>query len=241
MAHSLNPRNVNVKDSGTTRYNILCKIIKANGIPLAISRFPAPNLQIRRRWISIVSSKPVNNSCIQQSEYLTPLVFDTLAGKFAGEKYMNIAIRCSVWDTLCRQVCRRLFNLENMSLAFHLFPTSGISERAATVGFRFGARGTHTSRTIMLTELSAVLAVTPDGASREDYAAAIIEGNCLGKATAATRRLTNQRLGELYGLDSRMPLPFLRCRPGKNYGATRSKPRCELLSKSGSTMRRWTR
>ena len=58
----------------------------------------------------------------------------------------------------------------------------------------------------MLAELSAVLAATPEAALREDYAAAIIEGNCLGKATAATRRLTNQRLGELYGLDSRMPL-----------------------------------
>src|SRR5262249_17470228 len=29
----------------------------------------------------------------------------------------------------------------------------------------------------------------------------IIEGNCLGKPTASTRRLSNQRLGELYALD----------------------------------------
>lgn len=93
-----------------------------------------------------------------------------------------------------------------MASAFPLFPTSGLSERAAQVGFRFGAKGTHTSRTMMLTELAAVLAATPDAASRADYAAEIIEGNCLGKATTATRRLTNQRLGELYGLDSRIPL-----------------------------------
>lgn len=59
---------------------------------------------------------------------------------------------------------------------------------------------------MMLAELSAVLATTPEAASREDYAAAIIEGNCLGKATTATRRLTNQRLGELYGLDRAIPL-----------------------------------
>lgn len=59
---------------------------------------------------------------------------------------------------------------------------------------------------MMLAELTAVLAATTDAASREDYAGAIIEGNCLGKATTATRRLTNQRLGELYGLDSRIPL-----------------------------------
>ena len=58
----------------------------------------------------------------------------------------------------------------------------------------------------MLEELTAVLSAAPEGASREDYAAAIIEGNCLGKATTATRRLTNQRLGELYGLDPQVPL-----------------------------------
>lgn len=90
--------------------------------------------------------------------------------------------------------------------AFPLIPASGVSDRAAKVGFRFGAKGTHTSRTMMLDELTAVLSAAPDGASRADYAVAIIEGNCLGKATTATRRLTNQRLGELYGLDPRMPL-----------------------------------
>lgn len=58
----------------------------------------------------------------------------------------------------------------------------------------------------MLAEISAVLAATPDSASREQYAAAIIDENCLGKATAATRRLTNQRLGELYALDPGTPI-----------------------------------
>src|SRR5882724_6806537 len=90
--------------------------------------------------------------------------------------------------------------------AYLLIPGSGALDRAAKVGFRFGAKGTHTSRTMMLSELVAVLAATADGASRADYASAIIEGNCLGKATTATRRLTNQRLGELYGLDSQIPI-----------------------------------
>ena len=58
----------------------------------------------------------------------------------------------------------------------------------------------------MLDELGAVLAAAPEAASREDYAEAIVDGNCLGKATTATRRLTNQRLGELYGLDLRIAL-----------------------------------
>ena len=59
---------------------------------------------------------------------------------------------------------------------------------------------------MMFAELSAALAAVAESGSREDYAAAIIEGNCLGKATTATRRLTNQRLGELYGLDGAIPL-----------------------------------
>src|SRR5690242_1888895 len=73
-------------------------------------------------------------------------------------------------------------------------------------GYRFGARGTHTSRTLMFSELSGALLSTPANASRADYASAIIEGNCLGKSTAATRRLTNQRLGELYALEPKVPV-----------------------------------
>lgn len=77
---------------------------------------------------------------------------------------------------------------------------------AAQAGFRFGDKGTHTSRTIMLDELSRVITATFPNAQRKDYAAAIIEENCLGKPTASTRRLTNQRLGELYGLDPSIPI-----------------------------------
>jgi len=58
----------------------------------------------------------------------------------------------------------------------------------------------------MLEELDGLLQAVPAQASREDYALAIIEENILGKETTATRRSTNQRLGELYGLDRRIPL-----------------------------------
>lgn len=58
----------------------------------------------------------------------------------------------------------------------------------------------------MFPELSAALTATPENASRVDYAVAIIDANCLGKSTTATRRLTNQRLGELYALDPRVPM-----------------------------------
>lgn len=73
-------------------------------------------------------------------------------------------------------------------------------------GFRFGEIGTHTSRTIMVDELTALFAHTSVRATREDYAVAIVNENCLGKETHSTRRLTNQRMGELYGLDLGIPL-----------------------------------
>ena len=73
-------------------------------------------------------------------------------------------------------------------------------------GFRSGDKGTHTSRTIMLDELSTLLESLPAEAGRADYLAAIIEDNALGKQTAATRKLTAQRLSELYVLDPNVAL-----------------------------------
>jgi hypothetical protein len=87
---------------------------------------------------------------------------------------------------------------------FVLFPN--FDAGPGSIGFRRGAKGTHTSRTMMFEELSRVLEVTNQDARRADYAAAIIDGNCLSKPTASTRRLSNQRLGELYGLDPLIPL-----------------------------------
>ena len=77
---------------------------------------------------------------------------------------------------------------------------------AEAVGFRLGAKGTHSSRTIMLAELEAVLKAIPTDATHTDYASAIVEANCLLKATVATRRISVQRLRELYGLDPKLPL-----------------------------------
>ncbi len=58
----------------------------------------------------------------------------------------------------------------------------------------------------MLAELSAVLGATEPNSQRDDYTTAIVDGNCLAKPTTATRRLTNQRLGELYALDPSVPI-----------------------------------
>ncbi len=93
-----------------------------------------------------------------------------------------------------------------MNSIFSLWPVTGPSEEANRIGFRFGAKGTHTSRTMMLAELSATFAAVSEGAVREQYSVEIIEGNCLGKATNATRRLTHQRLSELYALDLGVPI-----------------------------------
>ncbi len=101
----------------------------------------------------------------------------------------------------CRQVCR-----QKMIHNYNFFQALVLKQLVETKGFRFGLVGTHTSRTIMLTELNAVLDAVPSESSRSDYASAIIESNCLAKATTSTRRLTNQRLGELYGLDRSVAL-----------------------------------
>lgn len=85
-------------------------------------------------------------------------------------------------------------------------PTPLDTPTTQKAGLRFGDKGTHTSRTMMLAEITELLEATPPEADRAAYAQAIIEDNALGKQTAATRRLTNQRLGELYALDPSVPI-----------------------------------
>lgn len=96
--------------------------------------------------------------------------------------------------------------MESQYAEFRFYPANEPRIKAEEVGFRFGDKGTHTSRTMMLAELGAVLDVTGETAERDDYTSAIIDGNCLSKATAATRGLSSQRLSELYGLDPKLPL-----------------------------------
>lgn len=58
------------------------------------------------------------------------------------------------------------------------------------------------SRTMMLDELALLLAQTPVKAGLDEIAAAITEGNVLGKPTLSSRRKSLSHLRELYGLDS---------------------------------------
>ena len=87
-----------------------------------------------------------------------------------------------------------------------LLRNSEASQPWIKAGFRIGDKGTHTSRTIMLKELALLFEDQEQGASREAYVSAIIDQNCLGKQTVSTRKLTCQRLSELYGLDPSIPL-----------------------------------
>ena len=59
---------------------------------------------------------------------------------------------------------------------------------------------------MMLEELSTLLDAVRADAGRSDYLAAIIEENALGKPTTATRKITAQRLTELYALEPAVPL-----------------------------------
>ena len=90
-----------------------------------------------------------------------------------------------------------------MQTTFAALPRTAAMKRA---GFRFGARGTHGSRTIMCRELTELFAALPTNATRDDYTAAIVDENALGKPTYTTRSASRQRLTEMYGLDPRLAL-----------------------------------
>lgn len=77
---------------------------------------------------------------------------------------------------------------------------------ALAAGMSNEPSGTHTSRTIMLEELAALLASCPRNATYEDYASAVVDTNVLGKATLATRKKSLRHLRELYALRAETPV-----------------------------------
>ncbi|MCF6289523.1 MAG: hypothetical protein L3J03_00750 [Desulfobacterales bacterium] len=84
--------------------------------------------------------------------------------------------------------------------------TSDTHSSSVRLGFRFGDKGTQSSRTIMFEELQSLLDAVPGNRERLDYEKAALEDNCLGKKTLSTRKLSLQRLSELYALDPGVPL-----------------------------------
>jgi len=69
------------------------------------------------------------------------------------------------------------------------------------LGFKAGSGGAHSSRTMMLADLTALLSSAPAEAKRDDFNKRIVEENCLGKKTTSNRWLTARHLADLYGLD----------------------------------------
>ena len=78
---------------------------------------------------------------------------------------------------------------------------SQIPRSAEASGLRIYPTGTHLSSTVKLRELRTLLAQRSVDDGLSDYRAAVIKQNVLGKPTATTRRITFDRLRELYGLD----------------------------------------
>lgn len=68
-------------------------------------------------------------------------------------------------------------------------------------GFVIDGFGAHSSRTIMLHELTLLLAACPMAYGLADYARAILDNNVLLKKTDVTRRESVRRLRALYSLD----------------------------------------
>lgn len=81
-----------------------------------------------------------------------------------------------------------------------------VPDAAIPCGFRNGPGGAHDSRTIMLSELRALLAAVPPDAPSTQYAWAAVEENALGKRTVANRKGTLGRLRELYALSPALPV-----------------------------------
>lgn len=76
----------------------------------------------------------------------------------------------------------------------------------AALGFRNGISSVHTSRTMMFAELSLVLEHVGTNTKADEYVAAIVDQNVLGKPTQTTRKRSAQRLAELYSLDQNRPV-----------------------------------
>jgi hypothetical protein len=93
-----------------------------------------------------------------------------------------------------------------LSLRQQEFEISGNRNNLESFGFKLTEGGAHISRTIMLREITQLLASTVKGDAIEDYSRGAIEKNVLGKATDSTRQKTFRHLRELYGLSPKLAI-----------------------------------
>ncbi len=73
-------------------------------------------------------------------------------------------------------------------------------------GFKDGNHTAHTSRTMMLQEISQLFDLLPDTAGFSDYNHAVVEDNALEKSTVKNRKLTIRHLKDEYGLSTDIPI-----------------------------------
>ena len=73
-------------------------------------------------------------------------------------------------------------------------------------GFKVSKGGAHTSRTMMLAELTSLLDAVPFDAVDTDYARAVVDKNALAKETVSSRKKSLSHLKELYALTPKVPL-----------------------------------
>ena len=84
---------------------------------------------------------------------------------------------------------------------------TGMNGHLPRFGFSFKRSGAHNARTMMLGEMTALLAhVNRPDADKSDYLHAIVEQNCLGKRSGKTRTLSHRHLVDLYSLDHNQAL-----------------------------------
>ena len=79
-----------------------------------------------------------------------------------------------------------------------------VPRSASTFGLRINPTGTHLSSTLKLEDLRKLLASHTVTATEAAYKVAVVDENLLGKPTFSSRRITFERLRELYGLDLNM-------------------------------------
>lgn len=86
-----------------------------------------------------------------------------------------------------------------------LVPTSP-AEIRAMLGLREAKVGGHSARSMMLHELTALLAHTPQTADADQIEQAVVVDNILDKPTLSSRKKSLHHLRELYGLEAARPL-----------------------------------
>lgn len=79
-------------------------------------------------------------------------------------------------------------------------------EKLLKFGFKFGKNGAHSSRTMMLAEITDLFYGRDINSTQEQYQEDIITYNVLNKPTDKARKLTYRHLIDLYGLSNNIPL-----------------------------------